>query len=346
MKSLKLIFIGFFIVLIKPAFAQQDAQFSQYMFNNVYYNPAFAGIDGLSRGTMIARQQYLGYQPTAEKGGAPQSFVLTGSTLTPLANKSVGAGLNFVYDKLGPLTTTTVQLSGSYLFRFKTSTIAAGARLGLLSQRIGADYYKVIDEDDRIYRDLQTKGASQIKPDLTLGVVYRNPKFYFGASFSHILKTNFTYGVLTDSISSRLKNHMYITAGYNLDLGTMIQLTPSFIVQSDLKQLTYMFGAIATYNDKFWFGINARESFAKKDVNNGGKTLSNDDIVFLVGVNLLKNKQNINALRIGYAFDFVTSGVNAKSNTSHEILLSYVVIPPWEVLKPKIRTPRYRHDEN
>ena len=347
MKKIKLFFfIGLFVFLAdKNIYAQQDTQFSQYMFNSVFYNPGFAGIDGLTRGTVIARQQYLGYQASFDKGGAPQSFALTGSSLTPLLNKSIGIGLNFLYDKLGPLTTTQAQVSANYLLRFKTSTIGFGARVGILTQRVSADY-RVNHEDDYIYQELQGGGGSQMKPDLTLGLVYRNPKFYVGASLSHILKTDFTYGLLKDSITSRLKNHLYVTAGYNFDLGTMIQLTPSFIVQSDLKQLTYLFGAVATYNDKFWFGINARESFARKESGSGGKTISNDDIVFLVGVNLMKNKQNINALRIGYAFDFVTSGVKAKSNTSHELLLSYVVIPPWEVLKPKIRTPRYRHDEN
>jgi type IX secretion system PorP/SprF family membrane protein len=315
------------------------------MFNSVYYNPGFAGIDGLTRATVIARQQYLGYQPTLDKGGAPQSFVLTGSTLTPLLNKSIGVGINFLYDKLGPLTTTQAQISASYLYRFKTSTIGFGFRAGIVGQRLGSDY-RVNDDNDYIYQQLKAGAPAQVKPDLTLGVVYRSPKFYIGVSMSHIIKTEYSYGLIVDSIKSKLKNHMYVTGAYNFDLGTLIQLTPSFIVQTDMRQLTYLFGAIATYNDKFWFGINARESFAKKEVNNGGKTLSNDDIVFLVGVNLMKNKQNINALRIGYAFDFVTSGVNAKSNTSHEILLSYVVIPPWEILKPKIRTPRYRHDEN
>jgi type IX secretion system PorP/SprF family membrane protein len=345
MKKIRLlIFTGFFLFQASNwIYAQQDAQFSQYMFNNVYYNPGFAGIDGLSKFTAIARQQYLGYQASIDKGGAPQSFVLTGSSLTPLLNKSVGVGINFLYDKLGPLTTTQAQISGSYLFRFKSSTIGAGFRAGILSQRVGADY-RVNDLDDNIYQELQRRTGSQIKPDLTMGVVYRTPKFYFGLSFSHIVSNTYTFGI--DSVESRLKNHMYITGAYNLDLGTLIQLTPSFLVQTDLQQLTYLFGAIATYNDKFWFGINARESLANRDVSQGGKTLSNDDIVFLVGVNLMKNKQNNNALKIGYAFDFVTSGVNAKSNTSQEILLSYIVIPPWDILKPKVRTPRYRHDEN
>lgn len=349
MKIIRLLPIIFsFIVFAQTlSYAQQDAQFSQYMFNSMYYNPGFAGIDGLSRATAIYRNQYTGYAPTIDKGGAPQSFVATGSTLTPLLNKSVGLGANFLYDKIGPLVTYQFQLSASYLLKFKNGgTLGIGGRIGAVGQRTGTSDYRVNDDQDFIYQELSRGAISQFKPDVNIGLVYRTPKYYFGVSMSHIIKSTFTYGISNNVVSSVLKDHLYVTGAYNFDLGTLIKLTPSFLLQTDTKQLTYLFGAIATYNDRFWLGINLRESAAKKDVNTGGKKLSNDDIVFLAGVNIIKNKQNNNSLKIGYAFDFVTSGVNAKANTSHEILLSYIVIPPWDKIKPKVRTPRYRHDEN
>lgn len=163
-------------------------------------------------------------------------------------------------------------------------------------------------------------------------------------SFDHLGETKLSYK--SDVINSKLANHLYISGSYNFDIGPTLKVTPSAFFQSDMNQLTYLFGALGTYNEKFWVGLNARQSFAKRDVDQGGKTLSNDDIILYVGVNLLKNKQNMNALRIGYAFDFVTNGVRAKKRTSHEIMLSYIVPTPWELPKPKIRTPRYRHEEN
>jgi type IX secretion system PorP/SprF family membrane protein len=352
MKNFKLIsFIGAFLILSGSlSYGQQDAQFSQYMFNSVYYNPAFAGIDGLTRGTAIYRHQYLGYNAYQNGGGAPQSFVLTGSTLTPLLNKKIGLGINFLQDQIGPLTTTQAQVAASYLFKIKNGTLGAGIRVGLIGMRNKGDY-RVYDPNDNIYQQLQNGGLSQMKPDVSLGLVYRTTKYYFGISLAHVLNNEFTYGLSSDTggtaaLKSQLMNHMYITGGYNLNIGSMIVLTPSALIQTDIKQLTMVYGAIATYNDKVWVGLNARQSFAKRDVNVGGKSLNNDDIIFLVGLNLLKNKQNNNSLKIGYAFDFVTSGVKAKKNTSHEIMLSYLIVPPWEIRKPKVRTPRYRQDEN
>lgn len=342
--------------------AQQDAQFSQYMFNGMYYNPAVAGLDGATRATYIHRTQWLTYNPSFpankeggsypvsynERGGAPQSNIVTLQTLTPLLNKSVGAGLTVMQDVFGPLRTFQIQLTASYILKLRTGNLGFGVRAGMFNQAVrNLSDYRVINETDKVYQELQSSGerlSSQTKPDINVGVAYRTNKYYVGFSFSHLLRSSFSYGF--DESITKISNHMYFTGGYNFNLGSMIVLTPSILVQTDIKQLSSIYGALATYNDKVWFGINLRQSFSKKDIAVGGRTLRNDDIVFLVGVNLLKNKQNNNALRIGYAFDLVTSGAVAKTRTSHEVLLSYLIVPPWDILKPKIRTPRYRHDEN
>ncbi|HEX8545997.1 MAG TPA: type IX secretion system membrane protein PorP/SprF [Cytophagaceae bacterium] len=334
-----LMFLGFV-----PAFSQQDAQYSQYMFNSLYYNPAFAGTEGLTRFSFLTRIQWLGYQPTIDDGGAPQTHLLSGSTLLPLLNKSLGVGAHLVYDTRGPLSTTQFKLSGSYLYKIGPGTLSIGLAGGVLNQRISGDKYRVIDEKDEIYQQLKTGVSSQTKFDMGAGLWYKTTKYYAGVSFNHLTRTKFTYGF--DSFNSQLANHMFITGGYNLNVGTMIIVTPSTMIQTDLKQLTYHLGGIATYNEKFWVGLQFRQSFARKEVANGGVIPKNDDVTLLVGVNLLKNKQNNNALRIGYAFDLVTSGVGAKTRTSHEILLSYIIPAPWEIVRPKVRTPRYRHDEN
>ncbi|TAH25884.1 MAG: type IX secretion system membrane protein PorP/SprF [Cytophagales bacterium] len=343
--------------------AQQDAQFSQYMFNGMYYSPGFAGLDGMTRATFIHRTQWLSYNPSlpqsrdanssypvnySESGGAPQTNILTIQSLTPFLNKSLGAGLTILQDVFGPLRTFQVQLTGSYIIKMKGGNLGLGIRAGFFNQAVrNLNEYRVINTEDEVYKQLTTSGgnlASQTKPDVNIGVAYRTNKYYAGFSFAHLIRSSFSYGF--DQSINKVANHMYLTGGYNFNLGSMIVLTPSLLVQSDFQQLSSVYGAIATYNDKFWFGINLRQSFAKKDLATGGSVLRNDDVVFLVGANLLKNKQNNNALKIGYAFDFVTSGANAKTRTSHEILLSYLIVPPWDILKPKIRTPRYRHDEN
>jgi len=341
-KLVGLLFIfSVIFTLSKPVFSQQDAQFSHYMYNSMYYNPGYAGIEGVTRFTGIFRKQWLGYTPTSDVTGgtSPTSTVITGSSLLPFFNKSTGAGFHFLYDTKGPIKTTEFQLSLAYHLKIKNGKLGIGARSGICNQYINGDWYKVIDPNDPIYKALQSGSFSQMKIDLSVGLFWQTPKYYVGVSIDHLPKSKFSYGF--DSVSSKLSNHVYVTTGYNFKLGTSLVITPNAFFQTDLKQYTYLFGGIATYNDKLYGGLSFRQSVAAKDVSAGGNTIANDDIIFLIGVNLLKN----NALRLGYAFDYVTSGVQAKTRTSHEIMLSYVIPVPWELPKPKVRTPRYRHEE-
>lgn len=340
------LFCAFSIALVfwgtECAVAQQDAQFSHYMFNGMYLNPGFAGIDGVTRVTGIFRKQWLDYKTTDGNTGygSPTSGVITVSTPLPFFDRRLGIGAHFLRDLKGPLATTEFQLAGSYHIKIRDGKLGLGLRTGILSQAIRTDLYNVIDPSDPIYQSLIDGRVNQIKLDLTGGVWYRTNKYYVGLSVGHIPRTKYTFGL--DSVSSRINNHLYLTGGYDFRLGPSLVLTPTALVQTDMNEFTYLFGAMGTYNDRFWVGLQARQSIASRDAQKGGKTLANDDIILLVGMSMLKN----NALRIGYAFDFVTSGVAAKKRTSHEIMLSYFIPAPWDVPKPKVRTPRYRHDEN
>lgn len=330
-----------------PAFSQQDAQFSHYMFNSMYYNPGYAGLEGNTRFTGIFRKQWLGYSSTSDAPGgtSPTSAVMTASTLLPFFKKSTGAGLNFLYDSKGPINTTELQLSLAYHFKIKTGKLGVGLRSGFRYENLNSNWYNVIDHTDPIYVSLTTSPSNQTKADIAAGLYWQTPKYYIGVSASHFTGTKYTYGIDT-SIASKLSSHLYATAGYTFNLsGGMIKLTPTAFFQTDTKNYTYLFGAMVTYNDKFYGGINVRESIANREVTQGGNTIANDDIIFLIGMNLMKNKEGKDAMRIGYAFDYVTSGTQAKTKTSHEIMLSYVIPSPWLAAKPIVRTPRYRQEE-
>ena len=349
MRNLKVIISLVLVMLLfnEGSYAQQDAQWSQYMFNSLYYNPGYAGTEGVIRANVIARTQWLGYTPTNYSGGAPNTQIISiNAPLPALLDKKInhGAGIYFLNDSKGPLRNIELQLSYSSHWKIGKGTLGIGLRGGMYSQKIDASQYRVVDPSDPIYQYLSSNRASQLKPDGAVGVWYTQKKYYAGISCDHVFKPKFSFGF--DSITSRLANHMYITGGYNFYLGTTIKITPTALIQTDLNELSYMFGPMVTYNEKFWVGLNARESFAHRDESKKGKSLSNDDIVMYIGVNALKNKQGNEALRIGYSFDFVTSGLSAKKRTSHEIMLSYMIPSPFGIPKPKVRTPRYRHDEN
>jgi type IX secretion system PorP/SprF family membrane protein len=341
MKRVKHLILLIFVFLASASYAQQDAQFSQYMFNGMYYNPGYTGVEKLLRTTFISRVQWLGYQPTNSGGGAPQSNIISAST--PVKDWKMGIGGFLLYETLGPIRNIQFNLSVAKHFIINNGTLGIGLNGGVYSQKLNNNYV-VVDPSDDIYQYLINPNSkvSQVKPDLNVGIWYEHQKYYAGVSLNHIPRADFTYG--NSKISSRLADHLYVTAGYRIQLTYNILVTPSFLVQSDLNQLTYLFGGLVEYNKKIWAGLNARQSFARRDVSKGGKTLSNDDIILYIGINLLKNKHNEDALRVGYAFDFVTSGVIAKKRTSHEIMVSYMIPNPWGGTKPPVRTPRYRHE--
>jgi type IX secretion system PorP/SprF family membrane protein len=343
-KIIRILFIFLAVMCLElPAFAQQDAQFSHYMFNTMYYNPGYAGMEGKTRFTGIFRKQWLGYASTTDAPGgtSPTSAVMTANTLLPFFKKSTGAGFNFLYDSKGPINTTEVQLSFAYHLKIKSGKLGIGIQPGIRYESLNSNWYHVIDQSDPIYTSLKSSPASQAKMDLTAGLYWQTPKYYIGVSASHFTGTKYTYGIDT-SIASKLSSHIYATAGYTFNLsGGLIKLTPNAFFQTDTKNYTYLFGALVTYNDKIYGGVSTRQSIANKEVSVGGNTISNDDIIFLIGMNLMKN----NAMRVGYSFDYVTSGVQAKTRTSHEIMLSYVIPSPWLMPKPVVRTPRYRQEE-
>ena len=89
---------------------------------------------------------------------------------------------------------------------------------------------------------------------------------------------------------------------------------------------------------KYWAGVNLRQATSKTDGDNGF-SIGQYDMILLLGISLLKEKE----LRVGYSLGVVTSGVDAKSPTSHELMVSYVLPVGKDDKKPPLRTPRYRH---
>lgn len=361
MRKIRGIFLSGILSLMSIiSYAQQDAQWSQYMFNSLYYNPGSAGIEGVTRFNLISRTQWLGYEGTQKTsngspitGGSPHTQILSvNSPIPPIFNKKFqhGAGLYMLYDTKGPLRNLDFQFSYAPHFKLGKGILGTGIRVGFTSQRIDGTQYVVVDPGDPIYQILNsgnrvTKGA----PDFAAGLWYKTNKYYAGISFDHLSQSKLTYkGTFQGdkfAFNTNLANHMYITGGYNFDMG-LLRITPSALIQTDLNELTYLFGGLVTYNNKLWLGLNLRQSFAHRDEAKKGKTFSNDDIIMYVGFNFLKNKKGEDAFRLGYSFDFVTSGLSAKKRTSHEIMLSYMMASLVGPPKPKVRTPRYRHDEN
>ena len=323
--------------------AQQDPHFSHYMFNEIFNNPGYSGIEGVTRASTIFRSQWTGYETSnGDKGGAPTTTILSLNHPLKILSSPVvnsGVGLYIIDDRLGVFKNLNVKGTYSYHYQLRNDAkIGLGVTAGLYNQGIDGSVLRSAEEGDEVV-DFLKSGPSQTKPDFGLGVWYETKKYYGGISLNHVTGSSFTFGGNSDLINSNLARHLYINGGYHIMLGTKLRLTPSTIIQSDFVETSYTYSAILDLSRyKYWIGFGMRQSVSGKE--DGGKQIINDDFVFMGGVSLLEDK----TLRIGYSFDLVSSGYTAKDNTSHEIMISYIL--PFDVNEnpPPLRTPRYRHE--
>jgi type IX secretion system PorP/SprF family membrane protein len=304
-------------VFFSDSFGQQDPQFTHYMFNTMFYNPGYAGVEGVTKLTAIHRSQWLGYEPTYGGGGAPTTQIV--SLSAPINKIKSGFGTYIVNDRLGPQNNLQVQASYAYHLALKDTKLSFGINTGIYSQTINFDQYRPIDPNDPL---LKSSGKeSQVRPDLGAGVFMQREKYYAGVSFSHLINSTFDFGL---SQRNALETHMYITGGYYYQLNFDLRFQFSTLIKSDFTKTTVDLGGLAYYKDTMWGGLAFRQSEAA---------------ILMLGYSLLKDK----SLKLGYGLDYVIKDQDAKQPTSHEFLLTYELPVNPASGKKVVRTPRYRH---
>jgi len=304
--------------IIRIAGAQQDPQFSHYMFNSMYLNPGYAGIEGVPNLTFIWREQWAFYDGSFDDGGSPSTQAFTFNTPVP---KIGGVGVQVVNDRLGPMANFEIHLSYSYNLDMTAGKLGFGARVGMYSWSVNGKLYRPNEKNDPV---IPQKKETQIKPDIAFGVWFKDKseRYYGGVAMNHLLQPKFDFGM--DSTNSKLKPHLNLSGGYNYEITYELTLTPSFIFKTDLNNISYEISMMGTYNDQYWGGLAYRQQ---------------DAVTILAGLSFLKD----NALKLGYSFDLTIIGAKAKKPTSHEIMLAYNLPPMQAATKPVIRTPRFRH---
>ncbi len=300
--------------------AQQDAQFSQYMYNTLFFNPAYAGVEGVTKLTAIHRSQWAGFNTSFDgPGGAPTTQVI--SLNAPILRFRSGAGVHVVNDNLGPLNNIQAQVSYAYHLAIKNAKLSFGLRVGVFSQSIDFDQYRPVNENDPIL--LSKSGReSQIRPDLAVGAYYTTETYYVGVSVNHLIRSEFDFGI--SELRNPLENHLTLTGGYDYDFNNNLIVSPSLIVRTDFNSYSVEGSVIGKYDDRFWGGLGVRQS---------------DAAIVILGYAMGKEK----ALRLGYSFDYIIAGQDAKRPTSHEVVLSYNLPAVPVGGKKIIRTPRFRH---
>lgn len=315
---LKNLIILLFFFGFSPLMAQQDGQFTQYMYNGMYYNPAFAGKEGGFRFSALHRSQWQNYSTNLGQGGAPVTQLITAQG--SLDEKNIGYGLTIVNDQIGATGNLEVNLQGSYHKKINRSTISFGAYVGMFSSSINYDELIVVNPEPNL------PGAgkeSQTNLNFGFGVLFDRGNYYMGLSSRHLNEPVFDFG--DGSYENQLKNHSYLLLGYRFRPIGQLSIEPSFLLKSvSFNNFSYDVSVIATHQDKISGGIAFR---------------GEESVSFILGYSILKD----NSLKLGYAFDLVIGGVDAKSPTSHELMLRYTLQDMGREVERVIqRTPRFR----
>ena len=302
MKKLSIIAV---LLLAFQMHGQQDPQYTQYMYNMNIINPAYAGSrENLSFG-LLYRTQWTGIN------GAPETGTFFGHA--PIGN-NLGLGLSVIADQIGPVKETNVYADISYTLKLGGGhNLAFGVKAGATFHDINlsSSNVDVIDPSDPFFGI----GISETTPNFGAGLFYYTDKYYLSLSVPNLLSSVHldTNGFKVGSETQ----HYFLTGGYVFDLSPNTELKPSFMVKSALDAPTsFDVNVNARFNKKFEIGVSYR---------------LDDSFSGLINFALTES------VRIGYAYDAVTSDIKAYAPASHEIMLLFDLNFPKRVS----RSPRY-----
>ncbi len=303
-------------------YAQQDAQQSQYMFNGIYINPAYAGYRESLNIHSFYRTQWTGIQ------GAPRTMALA---LDASANDgNVGLAFQLAADKLGAQ--SNLSAYGSYAYRLRlnddgSSRLAFGVSLGVM--QLGISGVLLDPNDQESNQPIGVQNA--IVPDGRLGVYYSSDKFYAGLSADNMIAQYIN--VKDHAYILQPKPHVYFTAGMLLPVTADVLLRPSILIKDDRAGPTSMdVNAFILLGEKLWLGASYRTGVRIYDKGYLQRTLNTQNSVVAVAeVFAMPN------LRIGYAYDFSVGPLQGYSGGTHEISIGYY----FKRNKSRMLTPRY-----
>lgn len=292
MKDLKLIWIQVMLMAMPCAlFAQQLPQFSQYMYNTISINPAYAGSREIMVVNLLNRNQWVGVN------GAPLTQTL--SVHSSIPGTKLGVGLSVINDQLAYDKTTYVYSDVSYTLNItKDYYIAFGLKVGASRFSLSDEIYNDPEYSNDPYLQTLYQGWD---PNFGLGVYFRGERFYVGLSSPKLInyekRSDLDY-IPIDRVS------YYLNGGFLWDFNSSnLKFKPTFLVKytNGAPVSVDLTGNVLLY-DKLWLGLSYR---------------LNDSFGAMANFNVAKG------FSIGYAYDYITSDLNPFTSGSHEVILQY-----------------------
>lgn len=294
----------FALLFIEMAsYAQQDAQFTQYMYNTINVNPAYAGSREVISIFALHRTQWVGLN------GAPVTN--TASINAPLKESNLGLGVSIINDKIGPIEESTFSADLSYTIptseNFKLSFgIKATANI------FNLDLTKLDPVDAS---DLSLQNFNKFSPNIGAGVFFHSDRAYIGFSIPNFIELQHYSD--NDVAIYREKINYYLTAGYVFDIGDSVKFKPAMLTKM-IQGAPFQVDVSGNFMfvDKFTIGLAYRWNAA---------------ISAMVGFQVSKG------MLIGYGYDRETTNLKNYNSGSHEIFLRYEILSK----NVKITAPRF-----
>lgn len=302
---MKNIFYTVIILLIGvwDASAQQESQYTQYMYNTMTFNPGYTGSREVLSAMALYRTQWIGLD------GAPKTMNF--SVQSPLGIHS-GLGLNVVSDKIGPVTSTGATVNYSYTILGSTDIKYSFGISGGFNN-FDVDYTKLNTQNPDPY--LSGK-ISQFSPNVGAGFYVHSYNWYVGLSVPQLLKTSFYDDVKATTYTE--KSHIYLMGGYVFDLNPYLKFKPAALIKAvPGAPVAVDVSANFLFSDKFTIGAAYRWDAA---------------------VSALAGFQVTNGIQVGYAYDHDTNNIGNYNSGSHEVFLRFDLLSRS---KTRLVTPRF-----
>ncbi|TKC09317.1 PorP/SprF family type IX secretion system membrane protein [Pedobacter frigoris] len=303
-----IILLSYLMLFYNDVKAQQDAMYTQYMFNTLAINPAYAGSRNVTSATALFRNQWTGID------GAPKTGTLTMDA--PMLNKKLGVGIQLFTDKLGITQTNGAVLSTAYRIRMDKGSLSFGIQGNFSQYR--ANFTEVPLSSTPGYDPAFAENVNKFLFNVGTGVYYNSDKFYIGLSAMDLMPNKITsYSSNNINMGSKQALHVFLATGYVFPLSEDFKLKPSVLFKG-VKGAPLE----ADINASLWI---------KDKISIGGQYRTSADIAALIEL------QATPQIRIGYSYDRSTTALGNFNSGSHEIMLRY----EFGFEKGKILSPRY-----
>jgi len=285
--------------------AQQQSQYTQYMYNTLTINPGYTGTRGIPSIFGMYRTQWVGLD------GAPKTANF--SIEAPITENGQGLGLSVISDQIGFTKETTLTASYAYPLQLSADTFLS---LGISASGNFAqiDYTKatIYDVNDQYLSGVVTKNS----PNFGAGAYFHSSKWYAGLSVPMILETKFYDNVKTSVASQKM--HVYAMGGYVFDLNDNLKFKPAAMIKMvSGAPLAVDLSANFLFNEKLTLGAAYRWDAA---------------------VSAMAGFQVTSGMNIGYAYDYDTQKIGNYNSGSHEIFLRFDL---FSGTKYRLVTPRF-----